>query len=199
MRNEVFARHGHRFKTKSIADHFEGQPWYKAQVDDAGPLLTELERKNVALIRQVEKQAKDAQRAQEEKAAQAAWAKPPADVQGFWQKLRGALKSGSPERIAAFVAEDFRDGLSEMLRTGRSQRVGRAAFCKDVSGYLPDAVIKQMLRQSPDYERGVLRFYTGELPDDEVARAGRIYRFRGKDGQYKLLGVYIAAGPGDEG
>ena len=55
MRNEVFARPGHRFKSKSLADHFGFQSWYKAQVDDASSLLTELERKNVALIRQQEK------------------------------------------------------------------------------------------------------------------------------------------------
>lgn len=51
MRNEVFARHGHRFKSPSLARHFAGEPWYQPQVDDAGPLLSEIERKNVALIR----------------------------------------------------------------------------------------------------------------------------------------------------
>jgi hypothetical protein len=199
MRNEVFARHGHRFKSPALARHFEGEPWYRPQVDDAGPLLTEMERKNVALIRQVEKQAKEAARIKEEAEARAAWEALPPDVQSFWKRFRDALKSGDPARLGAFIAGGFRDGLGPMLREGRSRRVGRAAFTGNVAEYLPDSVIERMRKQPPAYEKGVLRFYTGELEEDEYSRAGRIYRFQGSAGRYQLSGVYIAAGPGDEG
>lgn len=199
MRNEVFARHGHRFKSPSLARHFEGEPWYQAQVDDAGPLLSEIERKNVLLIRQIEKQAKEAERLKQEAEARAAWDALPPDVQSFWKRLRDALKSGDAARLGAFVAEGFRDGLGPMARAGRSQRVGRAAFTRNVAEYLPDSVIERMRKLPPVYEKGVLRFFTGELEDDEYSSAGRIYRFQGSGGRYQLIGVYIAAGPGDQG
>ncbi len=199
MRNEVFARHGHRFKSPSLAQHFEQQSWYAGEVDDASSLLSDIERKNVALIRQVERQKKEAQARQEEEEARQAMAKLPAEVQEFWARFRVALKSGSAARVAALTSSDFRDGLDAMLRTGRSQRVGRAELSRSLSYYLPPAIIARMLRQAPSYEGGVLRFYTGEQEDDEVTKVGRIYRFARAAGGFQLYGVYVAAGPGDGG
>ena len=151
-------------------------------------------------IRQVEKQAKEAERLKQEAEARAAWAALPKDVQSFWTQLRDALKRGDPARLGAFVSEGFRDGLGPMARTGRSQRVGRAAFTSNLAEYLPDSVIERMRKLPPVYEKGVLRFFTGELEGDESSQAGRIYRFEPlRGGRFQLRGVYIAAGPGDEG
>ena len=50
MRNEIFARHGHVFKTARYRNHFNAQPWYKGTTNDATALLTEIELLNVAQI-----------------------------------------------------------------------------------------------------------------------------------------------------
>ena len=50
MRNEIFARHGHTFKTARYRDHFSAQQWYKATVTDATDQLTEIEQLNIAQI-----------------------------------------------------------------------------------------------------------------------------------------------------
>lgn len=194
MRNEVFARHGHRFKTESLAAHFNRQPWYKAQVDDAGPLLTEIERKNVALIRQVEKQAKEAERAKEAAAERAAWAALPADVQGFWAKFRAALDSRDAARISALVADNFKDGLKS---PGHSQRVSRSGFAGDIWTYMSDLAVQRIQRRSPLYEKGTVKFNTGELAEDPFCAEGRLYMFKGKNGHYRLVGIFINAGPGE--
>ena len=50
MRNEIFARRGHIFKTTRYRDHFEANPWYKGTVNDATGLLSEIERLNIEQI-----------------------------------------------------------------------------------------------------------------------------------------------------
>ncbi|MGM9704728.1 MAG: YARHG domain-containing protein [Prevotella sp.] len=54
MRNEIFARHGYIFKTKSMKDHFAAQPWYSGRYDDVSDKLSEIETKNVAFIKKHE-------------------------------------------------------------------------------------------------------------------------------------------------
>lgn len=142
MRNEVFARHDHRFKSPSLARHFEGEPWYRARVDDAGPLLSEIERKNVALIRQVEKQAKEAERRR----------RAPRRL-----RVRGVPRRARP------------DGAHGPLAAGRPRRLHPR-------------------------RRGVPSRFRNRAQTDY-----RFERSQRSGGRYQLIGVYIAAGPGDEG
>ena len=55
MHNEVFARYGMIFKSPDLKAYFEAQPWYKPVFDDVNDKLTEIERINLDLIRNVEK------------------------------------------------------------------------------------------------------------------------------------------------
>jgi hypothetical protein len=54
MRNEIFARYGHQFKNAELKAHFESQSWYKGVAPDVTASLTELEKKNVTLIKKQE-------------------------------------------------------------------------------------------------------------------------------------------------
>jgi len=59
MRNEIFARHGFVFKTNSMKNHFNNQTWYKRipklnTNDNAISKLTQLEKKNIKLIKSYE-------------------------------------------------------------------------------------------------------------------------------------------------
>jgi len=60
MRNEIFARHGHIFKTARYRDYFNTQSWYKATVNDATSNLSEIERLNVEQIKAVQDIIKNA-------------------------------------------------------------------------------------------------------------------------------------------
>ena len=60
MRNEIFARHGHIFKTTRYSDYFNAQPWYKGTVNDATSLLTEIEQANVEQIKTVQEMIRNA-------------------------------------------------------------------------------------------------------------------------------------------
>jgi hypothetical protein len=59
MRNEIFARHGYCFKTKVLRESFEQLAWYVPNTTDVKNTLTDVERKNVALIKKFEKYAED--------------------------------------------------------------------------------------------------------------------------------------------
>lgn len=59
MRNEIFARHGYCFKKKNIRETIEGQEWYVPNTVDVKDLLTDVERKNVELIKKYEKYTTD--------------------------------------------------------------------------------------------------------------------------------------------
>ncbi|HEU5291701.1 MAG TPA: YARHG domain-containing protein [Cyclobacteriaceae bacterium] len=54
MRNEVFAVYGYIFKTEPLKSHFAAMPWYKGEHDNVDDYLTDLEKENIALIKQVE-------------------------------------------------------------------------------------------------------------------------------------------------
>jgi len=60
MRNEIFARHGHTFKTARYRDYFNETLWYKATVNDATGLLSEIERLNIEQIVTVQNIIKNA-------------------------------------------------------------------------------------------------------------------------------------------
>lgn len=57
MRNEVFARHGYAFKMKDMRAQFENKDWYMPMNTDIRNSLTEIEKKNVDLLKRYEKYA----------------------------------------------------------------------------------------------------------------------------------------------
>lgn len=52
MRNEIFARHGRRFKRADLRNYFMQQPWYNPRFDEVR--LTDLEKRNVEFLRAYE-------------------------------------------------------------------------------------------------------------------------------------------------
>lgn len=54
MRNEVFAVYGYIFKTEPLKSHFAAMPWYKPERENVDDYLTDIEKENIALIKQVE-------------------------------------------------------------------------------------------------------------------------------------------------
>jgi hypothetical protein len=54
MRNEIFARYGYTFTSKEMKDYFEKQPLYTAIYTDVTPFLSDIEQKNIALIKKLE-------------------------------------------------------------------------------------------------------------------------------------------------
>ncbi len=59
MRNEIFARHGYCFARKELRQQFENEDWYVPITVDIKGYLTDLEKKNIALIKRYEKYADD--------------------------------------------------------------------------------------------------------------------------------------------
>jgi hypothetical protein len=57
MRNEIFARHGYCFQKKALRQQFEMQDWYVPNTINIKNDLTEVEKKNIALIKKYEKYA----------------------------------------------------------------------------------------------------------------------------------------------
>ena len=57
MRNEIFARHGFCFKKKALREQFENKDWYVPNTTDIKNSLTEIEKKNILLIKRYEKYA----------------------------------------------------------------------------------------------------------------------------------------------
>ena len=59
MRNEIFARHGYCFSRKEMRQRFETEDWYVPNTVDIKGFLTEIEKKNIALIKRYEKYAEE--------------------------------------------------------------------------------------------------------------------------------------------
>jgi hypothetical protein len=59
MRNEIFARHGFCFKKKSMRQEFEKMDWYVPNTVDIKGFLTDIEKKNIEIIKRYEKYADD--------------------------------------------------------------------------------------------------------------------------------------------
>ena len=57
MRNEIYARHGYSFKMVDMRTHFDNQPWYIPMTTDIRNKLSEIEVKNVELIKRYEQYA----------------------------------------------------------------------------------------------------------------------------------------------
>ena len=60
MRNEIFARYGYSFKKEGEMDlYFSQQDWYRPQYQNVDAFLTDVEKKNVEMIRKVELEKKN--------------------------------------------------------------------------------------------------------------------------------------------
>lgn len=59
MRNEIFARHGYCFKKKHLRQQFENEEWYVPNTVDIKGFLTDIEKKNIELIKRYEKYAEE--------------------------------------------------------------------------------------------------------------------------------------------
>lgn len=59
MRNEIFARHGYCFGKKELRQQFENEDWYVPNTVNIKGFLTDIEKKNIALIKRYEKYAED--------------------------------------------------------------------------------------------------------------------------------------------
>jgi len=57
MRNEIFARHGYIFQTQAMKTYFQNQSWYSPQRSDVTAILSNIEIKNVNLIKSYENNA----------------------------------------------------------------------------------------------------------------------------------------------
>jgi hypothetical protein len=56
LRNTLYARRGRPFKSPLLQEHFEHMPWYKPDPAYSDTRLTETDKRNIALIVQVEKE-----------------------------------------------------------------------------------------------------------------------------------------------
>lgn len=59
IRNTIFAAHGRKFDSESLNRYFTEQPWYRGTVapgDFSNSVLSDVEKKNIALIRELEQQ-----------------------------------------------------------------------------------------------------------------------------------------------
>ena len=54
VRNDIFAHHGHTFKTAKMIDHYSKTDWYHAVAPDAALLLNKFEKRNVDFIKKRE-------------------------------------------------------------------------------------------------------------------------------------------------
>lgn len=54
MRNEIYARHGYKFKTSEMINYFLKQSWYEGKYDDVTTKLSTIEKKNIELIKKHE-------------------------------------------------------------------------------------------------------------------------------------------------
>lgn len=57
MRNEIFARHGYCFNKKHLRQQFELEDWYVPNTVDIKGYLTDIEKKNIEMIKRYEKYA----------------------------------------------------------------------------------------------------------------------------------------------
>lgn len=54
MRNEIYARHGYIFKTEEMKSYFSYEKWYVPKYEKVDDMLTDVEKKNIELIKRYE-------------------------------------------------------------------------------------------------------------------------------------------------
>lgn len=127
MRNEIFARYGHIFKSPDLQQHFQAQAWYTPTSADVTAQLTETEKANIALIRRQEDHLKigedfDLFYAAFEQAAQRN------DLASLWKLVwvgeffeSEAQFRESWARHAAEIREALRDGRPHLVYEGEQR------------------------------------------------------------------------------
>lgn len=55
MRNEIFARYGYKFNSADLKEYFSSQKWYIPKYDNVNNYLTEIDKQNIDLIANFEK------------------------------------------------------------------------------------------------------------------------------------------------
>lgn len=58
-RNEIFAKHGYKFKSEDLQKHFSQFDWYSPKHNDVTDMLTETDKKNIELIQKYEAKIKE--------------------------------------------------------------------------------------------------------------------------------------------
>jgi hypothetical protein len=56
MRNEIFARYGYKFKSNDLKNHFRRKNWYYGYSSNVDMYLTDIEKSNIKLIIEFEKE-----------------------------------------------------------------------------------------------------------------------------------------------
>lgn len=54
LRNFIFAKHGYKFKSEDLLDHFSGKDWYEPRYDNVDELLTVGDKEIIAYLRDIE-------------------------------------------------------------------------------------------------------------------------------------------------
>ena len=54
IRNEIFARYGYVFKSEDLKTYFNAKDWYVPKRENVDDMLTEREKKNIILLKEVE-------------------------------------------------------------------------------------------------------------------------------------------------
>ncbi|MEO8513723.1 MAG: YARHG domain-containing protein [Ignavibacteria bacterium] len=57
MRNEIFARHGYIFKSEEMRSYFSYEKWYTPRYENVDDMITDVEKKNIELIKRYESRA----------------------------------------------------------------------------------------------------------------------------------------------
>jgi hypothetical protein len=108
MRNEIFARHGHTFKSEDLKKHFASQSWYNATTADASALLTPLEKQNIDFIRKWETRMTNT-----------------SDFDAFFQLFTDAIEKDHANKLAdlAFIGDSFQsvDDFKEFYTREKAQ------------------------------------------------------------------------------
>ena len=63
MRNEIFARHGYKFKSEEMKSYFDKQKWYEPKYNNVNSKLTYTESSNIKLIKEYEDNLKKTEKA----------------------------------------------------------------------------------------------------------------------------------------
>lgn len=189
MRNEIFARHGYRFHSNDLKTHFEAQAWYKPCCADVTEQLTELEKKNITFIKQVESQMTAAQNSSTPigtAPVDTAFALLPDDFKKFWSRFRNAVAQGNREAVASLALYpmdcEALGVISDKMgnAVGSKQARSKAALLSVYGNIFTDAAIEAIATGTPDtHWRGGYKINVNHLYSFVFGRSGDGYRWTG--------------------
>ena len=129
VRNEIFARYGYIFRSEDLKKHFEGQSWYKPSSAEVTHLLSDLEKKNVAFVRQWESRLANT-----------------SEFDSFFRVFTKAVAAGDVEQLCEMVWIDYFES-TDMFR--KSYEIHRsdveAAIRKGIKPRTGDATTKSLM------------------------------------------------------